>query len=123
MQCSKKEGYLSPLLLTVGLFVHQVPRSRVVVDVPYSLGHSVSYTDIMDFEKSAAVSTAVFDSSSEIESQELFKQFIADNFDHNKDTTTGDNITHVMGIISCETPKLEYMKSQPIKRMKILSGY
>ena len=62
------------------------------------------------------------DSSSEIESQELFDQFIVDNFDHNEDATTGDNTTHAMGIISCKTPKLEYMKSQPIKRMKILSG-
>ena len=76
----------------------------------------------MNFEKSAAVSSAVFDSSSEEESQELFKQYIADNFDHNEDTTTGDNTTHVMGIISCDTPKSEYMKSQPIKRTKMLSG-
>ena len=60
MQWSKKEDYLSPLLLTVGFFIHRATRSRVVVDVLYSLGYSVSYTEIMDSEMSAAVSTAVY---------------------------------------------------------------
>ena len=103
MQWSKKQGYTSPLLLAIGLFVHQVTRSRIIIDVLYALGLSLSYTAILDFEKSAAVSTINFaDVASEEDSAEIFLQFIADNFDHNEDTTTGANTTHVMGIISSQ---------------------
>ena len=108
MQFCKNEGYLSPLLLAIGLFVHKVSRSRLLVDVLHSVGFSVSYSEILMFEKCAAVSSIKFDdlaSDSELESENVFWQFIADNFDHNEDTTTGANTTHVMDIISCETPK------------------
>ena len=111
MQFCKNEGYLSPLLLAIGLFVHKVSRSRLLVDVLHSVGFSVSYSEILMFEKCAAVSSIKFDdlvSDSELESENVFWQFIADNFDHNEDTTTGVNTTHVIGIISCETPKSEF---------------
>ena len=58
MQFTQKEGYLSPLLLSLGLFVHQTTRSRVLIDKLYSLGYSVSYTEVMKFERNAAVSNA-----------------------------------------------------------------
>ena len=57
MQWCKKEGYISPLLLAIGLFVHQVTRSRVLIDVLYVFGLLLSYSAILDFEKSAAIST------------------------------------------------------------------
>ena len=38
MQFSKKEGYVSPLLLAIGLFVHKVSRSKLLVDVLHSVG-------------------------------------------------------------------------------------
>ena len=49
-------------------------------------------------------------------------QFIADNFDHNEDTVTVANTTHVMGIISAEYPKSQSSKMQPIMRKKISSS-
>ena len=60
-------------------------------------------------------------SDSELESENVFWQFIADNFDHNEDTTTRANTTYVMGIISCETPKSEFTLFQPIQRQQISS--
>ena len=36
-------------------------------------------------------------------------QFIADNFDHNKGTITGENTTYVMCIISSETSNSEFI--------------
>ena len=100
MQCCKKEECQS-LLLAISLFIHQITRSRVLVDVLYALGLSLSYSAILGFEKCTSVSTIKFtDALSEEESTECFLQFIIDNFDHNEDTTTGVCTIHVMGLIS-----------------------
>ena len=64
-------------------------------------------------EKCAAVSSVTFDdfvSDSQLESENRFWQFIADNVDYNEDTTTGANTTYVMGIISCGTSKSEFTR-------------
>ena len=100
-------------------------RSQLLVDVLHSVRFSVSYLEVLKFEKCAAVSSAQFDgfvSGSELESENRFWQFIADNFDHNEVTTTGANTTHAMGIISCETHKSEFTMFQPIKREDISSA-
>ena len=100
-------------------------RSQLLVDILHSVGFSVLYLEVLKFEKCAAVFSVKFDdfvSGSELESENRFWQFIAENFDQNEDTTTGANTTHVMGIISCETPKLEFTVFQSIKREDISSG-
>ena len=51
MQCCKKEGYQSLLLLAISLFVHQITRSHVLVDVLYALGFSLSYSVILHYKK------------------------------------------------------------------------
>ena len=125
MQFCKNERYLSPLLMAIELFVIKVSRSRLLVDVLHSVGFSVSYLEVPKFDKCAALSSIKFDdfvSDSELESENRFWQLIADNFDHSKDTTTGADTTHVIGIISCETPKSEFKMFQPIKREDISSA-
>ena len=52
---------------------------------------------------------------------ECFLQFIADNFDHNEDTTTGACTTHVLGLISSQYPKSDALPSQPIMKRMITS--
>ena len=77
------------------------------------------------FEKCPAVCSVKFDDfirDSELESENRFWQFIADNFDHNEDTTTWANTTYVLFIISCETPKSEFTMFQPVKREDISSA-
>ena len=48
-----------------------------------------------------------------------FCQWVADNFDFNEDTLHGKNTTHVMGIISCITPKIELCGSFSIQRKEV----
>ena len=67
MQFCKNEGYLSPLLMAIGLFVHKGLQSRLLVDVfirdaiTTSVGFSVSYSKVLKFDKYAAVSSVNFD--------------------------------------------------------------
>ena len=91
-------------------------RSQLLVDVLHSVRFSVSYLEVLKFEKCAAVSSAQFDgfvSGSELESENRFWQFIADNFDHIEDTNTG---------LLCETPESEFTMFQPIKKEDISSA-
>ena len=61
MQFCKNEGYLSPLLIAIGLLVHKVSQSRLLMDVLHSVGFCVSYSEVLKFEKCAAVSSVNFD--------------------------------------------------------------
>ena len=77
----------------------------------------MSYAEVVNFERNAAVSSADISNSDNTESSRAsFLQFIADNFDHNEDTTTGGNTTHVMGIISSLAPRPELRETSLIKR-------
>ena len=106
MQAAGNQTFLSPLLLSIGLFIHQTTRSRVLLDVLSSLGLSVSYSQVIAFERSTAVNQTMPNSSSgivDIDKGGGFCQWVADNFDYNEDTVSGHDTTHVMGIISCQT--------------------
>ena len=106
MQWYKKEGCQSPPLLAIGLLVHQITRSQVLVDVLCALGRSLSYSAILDFEKYAIISTIEFtDTLSVEELMECFLQLIVHNFDHNENKTTGACTAHVMGLISSQYSK------------------
>ena len=75
MQFFKNEGYLSPLLMAIGLFLHKVSRSQLLVDVLHLVGFSVSYSEVLKFQICAAISSVKFDdfvSSSELESENRF---------------------------------------------------
>ena len=112
MQWYKREGYQSPLLLAIGLFVYQITRSRVLVDVLYAMELSLSYLAILDFEKCASVSTIKFtDTLSEEELVECLLQFIVNNFDLNEGTITGACTTHIMGLISSQYPKSDTLST------------
>ena len=61
MKFWKNEGYLSPLLLSIELFVHKVSKSRLLVDVFHLVGCLVSYSKVLKFKKCAALSSVNFD--------------------------------------------------------------
>ena len=112
MQWYKREGYQSPLLLAIGLFVYQITRSCILVDVLYTMELSLSYLAILDFKKCASVSTIKFtDALSEEELVECLLQFIVNNFDHNEGTITGACTTHIMGLISSQYPKSDTLST------------
>ena len=86
------------------------------------MGLSVSYSAILYFKKCVGVSTIKFtDALSEEESMECFLQFIADNFDHNEDTSTGACTTHVMGLITSHCSKSDTLSTQPIMKQTMTS--
>ena len=55
MQAVSKQDYISLLMLSVGIFVHQTTRSKVLLDVLSSLGFCASYAEVIKFERLAAV--------------------------------------------------------------------
>ena len=61
MQFCKNEGYLSPLLLVIGLFIHKGSRSRLLVDVLHYAWFSISYLEVLKLEKYAVLSNVKFD--------------------------------------------------------------
>ena len=109
MNAAGRQSFISPLLLSVGLFIHQTTRSRILLDVLSSLGLCVPYSTVMAFQRSAVLGQRVEDlpvgmNSDKSDTNPQFCQWIADNFDFNEDTLTGSDTTHVMGIITCQTP-------------------
>ena len=119
MQAAGNKSFISPLLLAVGLFIHQTTRSRLLIDVLSSLGRCVSYSQVMAFERSAVVSRSVEDSPPGLIQHGHnggFCQWVADNFDYNEDTTTGHDTTHVMGVIACQTPCRTDQGATTVKR-------
>ena len=85
MQAVSKKGYISPLMLSVGTFVHQTTRSKVLLDVLSSLGLCASYVGVIKFEKSAAATTSEDFPllTSPNDGSTRFCQWVADNFDFN----------------------------------------
>ena len=121
MHAVGKKHYISPLLLSVGLFLHQTTHSRIILDVHSSLGLSASYKQVMSFEKSAAVHVGnkFLDDVLKAEGKLPFCQWVADNFDINEDTISGENTTHVMGIIMCINAKPESIMPIDVRRLTV----
>ena len=78
MHSITNQSFISPLLLSIGLFIHQTTRSVT--------SHTV--TDLPEIVKNANGGD--------------FCHWVADNFDLNEDTQTGHNTTHAIGIITCQ---------------------
>ena len=122
MQAAGNQSYISPLLLSVGLFIHQTTRSGVFLDVLSSLGLSASYSQVMAFERSAVVSESIYDLPPGIAEKCKgggFCQWVAYNFDYNEDTLTGHDTTHVMGLITCQSPPSKDQRTVEIPQMKV----
>lgn len=49
----------------------------------------------------------------------LFHQWVANNFECNEDTPTGHDTTHVMGVITCQTPGTLDCQSDIIPRREV----
>ncbi|XP_071081970.1 uncharacterized protein [Haliotis cracherodii] len=121
MQASH-QSFVSPLFLSTGLFIHQTTRSRVALNLLSTLGMSVSYDQVLDFEKAAVLSQQSDDmpQASQGDVSSGFCQWIADNFDYNEDTLNGHQSTHVMGIVTCQTPA--HQSPVQIQRRKMSSS-
>ena len=110
MQAVSKQGYISPLILSVGIFVHQTTRSKVLLDVSLLPGLCDSYAKVIKIERSATVTRSedFLRLISLNDDSTRFFQWVAHNFDFNEDTLTGKNTTRTTGIISWIIPKSDF---------------
>ena len=76
----------------------------------YKHGFCSSYTDVQNFERSAAVTQGL--DVPDVKPGTCL-QFVADNVDHNIRTLDGLNTFHGMGIIACTTPCNEHTRIIP----------
>eukprot|EP00116_Pleurobrachia_bachei_P000877 sb/3461139/ len=105
----------SPLLLALGISVHQTHRSKHLNSVLASLGMAPSYDTVINFEKVAAVSSA----NSEQETSGGFLQFAADNVDHNLITLNGQDSLHAMGMVSVVSPGSGTISTSALKKTRV----
>ena len=109
IQACMPRGVIAPLQIGLGVQMHHLYGSKLLIEILNSMGFCSSYTGIQRFESSAASSQGTsFDLSNE-----QFVQYVADNADHNTGTLDGHNTFHGMGIIAAVTPQLVKHKSVP----------
>ena len=58
-QAASKPSYISPLLMSIGLFIHQSTRSHLLIDILSSLGVCFSYDQEMKSQQSVVVNQSV----------------------------------------------------------------
>jgi hypothetical protein len=85
----------------LGVQLHHHFASKFLIDTLHTLGFCSSYTEVLKFQSSAAVTqgTDILGFA-----PDRFIQFVADNVDHNIRTLDGFNTFHGMGIIAGLTP-------------------
>ena len=103
MQCVAPRSACTPLQLAVGVQVHRQYGSRNLVDVLHRFGFCCSYSDVLNYSRSAA-----FHLGTDLSvSHGSFVQYIGDNVDHNLKTLDGSNTFHGMGIVATITPGIK----------------
>ena len=105
--------FVSPLLLSLGVYIHRKYASKELISILSALGFSESYTEIQRYENSIMISE-----EPQMYNYEGFLQFVFDNFDFNVNTYDGKNTKHIMGGIVAVTPKSRSSGNRPVKRVK-----
>lgn len=102
--------YMSPLLFSLGVFMHRKFDSRELIELTSSLGFSISYSEVLNFERCTIVTPAPLpDPSTSV-------QYVFDNADINIDTVDGKGTFHQLGGLMIITPKFE--SQLMVKRIK-----
>ena len=116
MQSCHPISLLASLQIGLGIHMHHMYQSKMLVDVLSNLGFSCSYQEVQCFERSASVAhqTDILNMSAE-----QFLQYSADNVDHNIRSLGGKGTFHGMGMIALVTPKSRV--SRVIPRLKAVS--
>ena len=79
MQAICPRALICPLQIGVAIQMHHNFRSRYIIDVLHHLGFCSSYTEVMKFERNAAIASSSF---SEDVTDNNVLLFTADNVDH-----------------------------------------
>ena len=100
MQCCRPRSLLCPIQVGLGVQMHSMFGSRMLIDLLHKLGYSVSYTEILQFQASAAFHQNI---SLPPIPEDSVLHFAADNVDVDIRTLDGHNTFHGMGIIGIIT--------------------
>ena len=111
-------SFLSPLLLSLAIYVHKRHESRELIDILCSLGFGGSYDEVTKFIEYIPSAPSSCDKMSDI-SLNAFVQFVFDNADWNTRNATGNNTWHVMGGIASISPRRETPQAADIERLKL----
>lgn len=116
MQATMPRVILAPLQLGLAVQVHDHFASRFIVDSLHQHGFACSYSEVLKFERSSAISQGTDLAPPE---SGQFVQYIADNVDHNVRSLDGFNTFHGMGMIASFTPGT--LKAKPVPRITVSS--
>ena len=95
---SRPRPFVSPLLLSTGLYVHRKYGLKELIDLVSTFGFSETYKAVKKYEYSISKH-----SSPDLD-DDKFVQFIFDNADFNVLTLDGHNTSHSIGGNKCITP-------------------
>jgi len=113
----RPKSFVSPVLVGLAVFLYKKYGSRKLIDVVSSLGFCSSYLEAVRLEASAINGDLLK------VNQPCFSQQVYDNADFNVHTIDGYNTFHVMGGISCITPKDAVAPNQFIPRLKTIPSH
>ena len=111
MQASLPRKFISPLLFSVGVYLHRKFDSKELIELMASLGFSITYAEVLNFEKCTAITP-----SPAHECNTTF-QYVFDNADINIETIDGKDTFHCLGGLMIATPKLDTHLA--VKRLSI----
>ena len=104
MQATRPRVLLAPLQLSLGVQMHHLEGSKIVIDQLNKFGFVASYKEVQKFKKNAAVAADSLMENSCVQ----FVQYAADNVDHNSCTLDGKNTFHGMGMLAAVTPATKF---------------
>ncbi|KAK4873878.1 hypothetical protein RN001_013238 [Aquatica leii] len=121
MSACRPRSFLSPLLLSVGLYAHRRFASKHLIQLLSSLGYSSSYSETLKLENSLIASNKQSDDT------DKFTQFVFDNADYNVKTIDGLNSFHCMGGIKAPAKaglvKITMRDVAAVHKLPIRSGF
>lgn len=111
ISATRPRSFISPLQLSVAIFLYRKFGSKNLLTLLANLGFSASYNDAQLLEAAATMQP-----EAEM-SPEAFCQFICDNADFNVSIIDGLNTFHSMGAIKCVIPSSAIIPGQTIEKI------
>jgi hypothetical protein len=101
MQGMRSRVLLAPLQIGLAVLMHHHFSSRFIIDTLNKLGFCSSYSEVLRFEKCAAVSE---NQGPKDVPENSCLHYVADNVDHDSCAIDGRGTFHGIGILSAITP-------------------
>ena len=103
VQATRPRGAIAPILFGVGIDIDKSTGCKQLINHLARLGFSITPEEITRFKQSAIEDMDNNDNTTQAESNNDYKQWVADNVDHNVATMTGNGTFHGMGIICVDS--------------------